>query len=177
MSLRYPRILTTSEIASVELNSGEVVDCRQEGSRAYVVSVGPKTNPVYVVAKVDDVERLSESERESRSAQRPPPAAISTARLKINASERELGSYVHGGRAHDPVKLPPASDSGRSAPVCWSGRTIRGSPTSPRLVCRRCPRARKKSSPAAGRLLRVRAGEAQVRGSDHRGAAGRLVGR
>jgi hypothetical protein len=65
MGLRYPRILTTSEIASVELNSGEVVHCWQEGLRAYMVSVGPKTNPVYVVAKVDDVERLSESEREA----------------------------------------------------------------------------------------------------------------
>jgi hypothetical protein len=65
VSLKYPRILTTSESASVELNSGEVVHCWQGAHRVYMVSVGPKTSPVYVVAEVDDVKRLSESEREA----------------------------------------------------------------------------------------------------------------
>jgi hypothetical protein len=65
VSLDYPRILTTSDNASIQLNSGEVVHCWQGGLRVYMVSVGPKTTPVYVVAKIDDLERLSDSEREA----------------------------------------------------------------------------------------------------------------
>jgi hypothetical protein len=61
----YPRILTTSDNASIQLNSGEVVHCWQGRLRAYMVSLGPRTKPVFVVAKLDDIEPLSESEREA----------------------------------------------------------------------------------------------------------------
>jgi hypothetical protein len=51
VGIDYPRILTTSDNASIQLNSGEVIHCWQGRLRVYIVSVGPKATPVYVAAK------------------------------------------------------------------------------------------------------------------------------